>query len=302
MTTQSGSAVQALSPILLHKRPSFWETLLQTARRKPLGAISVALIAILVLAAVFADVVAPYDPLRQSILERLKAPSAHHLLGTDELGRDVLSRLIHGARISIWIGLMAVTLGTGIGAIIGLITGYWGGVVDLVLQRIMDSIMAFPTLILAMAILAMLGQGTTNAMLAIAITIIPGNSRVIRGAVLSVKQNQYVEAARAMGCTDLRIVLRHVLPNVGAPIVILVSVWMGNAVLVETSLSFLGLGTVPPNPSWGSMLSGAGRTYMEQAPWLAIFPGAAISLLVLAFNLLGDTLRDIWDPRLRGRV
>jgi peptide/nickel transport system permease protein len=270
-------------------------------KRKPLGTAAASIILLIVFTAIFADVLAPYDPLFTRPEIRLTPPSWQHPFGTDDIGRDVFSRIIYGARISLWVGLLAVGIGTVAGTIIGLICGYWEGRVDLVLQRFMDALMAIPGLILALAIVAVLTPNTTNAMLAIAVVIIPGNSRIVRGAVLSAKQNPYVESARALGCGHLRIIASHILPNVTAPILIIASIWLGNAIFIEASLSFLGLGTQPPNPSWGLMLSSTGRAFMEQAPWLAIFPGLAISLAVLGFNLFGDTLRDIWDPKLRGR-
>src|SRR5215468_8671847 len=270
-----------------------------TIKRKPLGIASAVLIALLVLTAIFADALSPYDPLAAQPEIRLAPPSWAHPFGTDDIGRDVLSRIIYGSRISLWVGLLAVGIGTVAGMIIGLACGYWEGRLDLFLQRLMDAIQAIPGLILALAIVAVLTPNTTNAMLAIAIVIIPGNSRIVRGAVLSAKQNRYVEAAEALGCRHLHILARHILPNVTAPILIIASIWLGNAILIEASLSFLGLGTQPPTPSWGLMLSSTGRAFMEQAPWLAIFPGLAISLAVLGFNLFGDTLRDAWDPKLR---
>jgi ABC-type dipeptide/oligopeptide/nickel transport system permease subunit len=272
-----------------------------TMKRKPLGAASALLILLLVFTAIFADVLAPYDPYLARPESRLLPPGWQHLFGTDDIGRDVLSRVIYGARISLWVGLLAVGIGTVSGTLIGLICGYWEGQLDLVLQRFMDALMTIPGLILALAIVSVLTPNTTNAMLAIAIVIIPGNSRIVRGAVLSAKQNPYVEAARALGGSHLRIIASHILPNVTAPILIIASIWLGNAIFIEASLSFLGLGTQPPIPSWGLMLSSTGRAYMEQAPWLAVFPGLAISLAVLGFNLFGDTLRDVWDPKLRGR-
>jgi ABC-type dipeptide/oligopeptide/nickel transport system permease subunit len=270
-----------------------------TIKRKPLGAASAAVIALLVLTAIFADVLAPYDPLSAQPEIRLAAPSWAHPFGTDDIGRDVLSRIIYGSRLSLWVGLLAVGIGTVGGMIIGLVTGYWEGRLDLILQRVMDAVMAIPGLVLALAIVSVLRPSTTNAMLAIAMVIIPGNSRIVRGAVLSAKQNRYVEAAQALGCRHPRIIVSHILPNVTAPILIIASIWLGNAILIEASLSFLGLGTQPPEPSWGLMLSSTGRAFMEQAPWLAVFPGLAISLSVLGFNLFGDTLRDAWDPKLR---
>ncbi|MDQ5832627.1 MAG: ABC transporter permease [Actinomycetota bacterium] len=280
---------------------SRWYALWHSMKRKPLGLASAGLIAIIVITAIFADVLAPYDPLAAQPEIRLAAPSWAHPFGTDDIGRDVLSRIIYGSRLSLWVGLLAVGIGTFAGMIIGLITGYWEGRIDLVLQRVMDAVQAIPGLILALAIVSVLTPSTTNAMLAIAVVIIPGNSRIVRGAVLSSKQNRYVEAAQALGCRHLHIITMHILPNVTAPILIIASIWLGNAILIEASLSFLGLGTQPPTPSWGLMLSSTGRAFMEQAPWLAIFPGLAISLAVLGFNLFGDTLRDAWDPKLRNR-
>jgi peptide/nickel transport system permease protein len=270
-------------------------------KRKPLGTAAACLILLLVGPAIFADVLAPYDPFLTRPETRLLAPSWQHPFGTDDIGRDVFSRVIYGARISLWVGLLAVGIGTASGTLIGLICGYWEGTLDLMLQRVMDALQTIPGLILALAIVSVLTPNTTNAMLAIAVVIIPGNSRIVRGAVLSAKQNPYVEAARALGGSHLRLIASHILPNVTAPILIIASIWLGNAIFIEASLSFLGLGTQPPTPSWGLMLSGTGRAYMEQAPWLAIFPGLAISLAVLGFNLFGDTLRDVWDPKLRGR-
>jgi peptide/nickel transport system permease protein len=273
--------------------------LLTAFRRKPLGAVSAALLVMIVFTAIFADVLAPYDPLATKPEIRLAAPSWEHPFGTDDIGRDVLSRVIHGARISLWVGLLAVGIGTAAGMIIGLLCGYCEGRVDLIFQRVMDAIQAIPALVLALAIVSVLRPNTTNAMIAIAMVIIPGNSRIVRGAVMSAKQNRYVEAAQAIGCRHPRIILGHILPNVTAPILVIASIWLGNAILIEATLSFLGVGTQPPTPSWGLMLSSTGRAFMEQAPWLAIFPGLAISLAVLGFNLFGDTLRDAWDPKLR---
>ena len=283
----------------LSEQVSRWYALWHVMKRKPLGLASAGLIALMVFTAIFADVLAPYDPLAAQPEIRLAAPSWAHPFGTDDIGRDVLSRIIYGSRISLWVGLLAVGIGTFAGMIIGLITGYWEGRIDLVLQRVMDAIQAIPGLVLALAIVSVLKPNTTNAMIAIAIVIIPGNSRIVRGAVMSAKQNRYVEAAQAIGCRHPRLILSHILPNVTAPILIIASIWLGNAILIEATLSFLGVGTQPPTPSWGLMLSSTGRAFMEQAPWLAIFPGLAISLAVLAFNLFGDTLRDAWDPKLR---
>ena len=271
----------------------------QTMRRKPLGAFSAALLVMIVFTAIFADALAPYDPLETHPEIRLSAPSRAHFFGTDDIGRDVFSRIIYGSRISLWVGLLAVGIGTAAGMVIGLLCGYCEGRLDLITQRVMDAIQAIPALVLALAIVSVLKPSTTNAMLAIAIVIIPGNSRIVRGAVLTAKQNRYVEAAQAMGCRHPRIITSHILPNVTALILVIASIWLGNAILIEATLSFLGVGTQPPTPSWGLMLSSTGRAFMEQAPWLAIFPGLFISLAVLGTNLFGDALRDRLDPQLR---
>jgi peptide/nickel transport system permease protein len=296
VTAPAAAHFGAEATVELGRARALWTVM----RRKPLGAASAALIAVIVLTAIFADVLAPYDPLSAQPEIRLAPPSWEHPFGTDDIGRDVLSRVIHGSRISLWVGLLAVGIGTVAGMIIGLLCGYCEGRTDLVLQRIMDGVQAIPGLVLALAIVSVLTPNTTNAMLAIAMVIIPGNSRIVRGAVLAAKQNRYVEAAQAIGCRHPRIILTHILPNVTAPILVIASIWLGNAILIEASLSFLGVGTQPPTPSWGLMLSSTGRAFMEQAPWLALFPGLAISLAVLGFNLFGDTLRDAWDPKLRG--
>src|SRR5712691_1821971 len=295
IATAPGRAFDAREVVEVRRGRALWTVI----KRKPLGMASAALILLLVLTAIFADVLAPYDPLAAQPEIRLAPPSRAHLFGTDDIGRDVFSRVIYGSRISLWVGLLAVGIGTVIGMVIGLASGYWEGRLDMLLQRVMDAVQAIPGLMLALAIVSVLKPNTTNAMLAIAVVIIPGNSRIVRGAVLSAKQNRYVEAAEAIGCRQPRILVTHILPNVTAPILVIASIWLGNAILIEATLSFLGVGTQPPTPSWGLMLSSTGRAFMEQAPWLAIFPGLAISLAVFGFNLFGDTLRDAWDPKLR---
>ncbi len=269
-------------------------------RRKPLGAVGGVLIGLLALAALFAPFLAPYDPYEIRALEIFVPPGHKFWLGTDDFGRDVFSRIIYGARISLYVGLLSVGLGTTMGALIGLISGYWGGTVDDVLQRVMDSLLAFPSLILALAIVAALGQSTTNVIIAVAITTIPSSARVIRASVLSVRTHLYVEAGRALGAPETRLLFAHILPNCFAPYIVLATTALGNAILAEAALSFLGLGTPPPEPSWGTMLSGGAQSYVWQAPWMAIFPGVAISLAVYGFNLFGDALRDLLDPRLKG--
>ena len=280
-----------------------WRTLL---RRKPLGAISAVILCGLIATAVLAPLIAPYDPYRFNLNERglpirLHPPDATFLFGTDTHGRDVLSRIIYGARVSLIVGFLSVAIGTLAGTLIGLVSGYWEGSIDQALQRLVDTLMAFPGIVLALAVLSVFGQSLLNVILVIGLVIAPGASRVVRGTVLSVKHNTYVDAARAAGASSWRILLRHILPNVFAPILIIASVWLGNAIVIEAALSFLGLGTPPPTPTWGGMLSGEGRRSLETAPYLAIFPGLAISIVVLAFNMLGDALRDLLDPRLRTR-
>lgn len=295
MTSDAASLQKS---VVIKSRPPAVEATLKVLRQ-PVGGTSAVVIVILLLTAIFAPVIATDDPIKIS-RDTFVGPGLSHFFGTDDLGRDMFSRVVHGSRISLKVGILAVTMGTMTGALVGLVSGFFGGWVDMVIQRVVDAILAFPGIVLAMAIVSVLGTSTTNALLAIAIVIIPFQSRVIRGAVMSIKQNVYVEAAITLGATPPRVMFRHVLPNVIAPILILISSSLGNAILIEAGLSFLGLSTQPPEPSWGLMLSGTGRRYMEQAPWLAIFPGIAISITVLAFNLLGDVIRDVLDPRLRG--
>ncbi|MEZ4493540.1 MAG: ABC transporter permease [Dehalococcoidia bacterium] len=222
-------------------------------------------------------------------------------MGTDSIGRDVFSRIIWGARLSVLIGFGSVLVGTTVGTAIGLVSGYAGGLADTLIQRFVDALMTFPGLILALVLVTVWGQGVPQLVLAIAILIIPGATRIVRGATLAEKNNQYIDAARVLGASHHRILFRHILPNVSAPIIVIVSVMVGVAILIEAALSFLGLGVPPPTSSWGQMLSIEGRTYMLQQPWLAIWPGLAISLVVLGLNLVGDALRDLLDPKLRLR-
>jgi len=283
-------------------RPGVAARVLRFATHRPLGAISVLIVLTLVLTAIFAPLLAPYDPVQSHPRLKLLAPGEHGFtLGTDEFGRDVLSRIVYGARPSLTAGILATVLGTLVGAAIGLVSGYVGGAADMVIQRAMDAIMAIPGLILLLAVVTILGRPSLlNIIWALCIFIVPSSSRVVRGTVLMVKEQQFVEGARAVGAGWLRILRSHILPNVTAPIIIIASVTIGNAILIEASLSFLGLGVPAPNPTWGNMLAAGGRRWFEQQPTLALIPGAAITLTVLAFNLLGDALRDQFDPRLRG--
>lgn len=275
-------------------------TLLRFGRRQPAGLAGLAVIVVLVVVAGAADWIATYDPVRLHPGEELRGPGERYLLGTDHLGRDVFSRIVYGSRISLTVGIIAVSIATIGGTIIGVVSGYYRGPVDMVLQRIVDAAMAFPGLILALAIVAALGSDIKNVMIAIGITTMPGMARVVRSAVLSVSQSGYVESARAVGAPDSRILVFHVLPNIMAPVIVLVTIGLGGAIVAEASLSFLGLGTPPPDPSWGGMLAGSGRAYLERSPVLLWAPAAAIGLVVLGFNFLGDAMRDEWDPRLRG--
>jgi peptide/nickel transport system permease protein len=254
------------------------------------------LVAVLTLMAVFAPLLAPYDPIKQDYGALTKAPSVAHLFGTDNLGRDVLSRTIYGARVSLSAGVIAVGLATLAGLLLGLLAGFFGGWLDELIMRVVDAMLAFPFLVLAITLAAVLGPNLQNAMLAIAVVSAPVFARLARGQVLSERERDYVQAAHALGSSDARIVIRHLLPNIAGPIIIQASLSVAGAILAESSLSFLGLGVQPPTPSWGEMLNTA-RGYLRDAPWTAIAPGSLIFVSVLAFNLLGDGLRDALDPR-----
>ncbi len=269
-------------------------------RRYPLGAAGAFILAVFVLAAVFADAITWLDPLRTNAPEKLMAPGASHWFGSDVMGRDIYSRIVHGARISLAVSLGATIIGSLLGVAIGLASGYLGGNFDLFVQRIMDILQALPLLVLALVTSAALGPSLPNTIFAIAIPMIPASARVIRANTLSLREAAYIEAAQIQGMSEWRIALRHILPNTVAPLIVLATAQLGSAILTEASLSFLGLGVPEPAPSWGRMLSESAAEYMRTAPWLVIFPGAAISLMVFGTNLLGDALRDILDPRQRG--
>lgn len=273
-------------------------SVLAFVQRERLGAMGILLCLVLITTAIFADILAQADPLEMRTGAALAAPGAVFPLGADPFGRDILSRLIHGARVSLAVGLGATALGSSIGTAVALASGYMGRWVDILLQRIMDMMMAIPALILAMALVAVLGPTLNNVIYAIAFALVPGTNRVMRAQVLTVKERDYVLAAQAQGASTIGIILRHILPNCVAPYLIIASAGISTAIIAEASLSFLGLGIPAPAPSWGSMLSTA-RDYIDIAPWIPIFPGLAISFAVFGFNLLGDALRDILDPRLR---
>jgi peptide/nickel transport system permease protein len=277
-----------------------WRKFTFLAQRHMLGTIGLVIIVMFVLAAMLADVICRVSPLTVDSAHALSAPNAQHWMGTDSFGRDVWSRIIHGARISLAVGIGSTALGSSIGVIIGLASGYLSGWVDLVCQRIVDILQALPLLVLALVMAAALGPSLPNTIIAIAIPLIPTVARVIRANTLALRELAFVEAAKSIGMSEMRIALRHVLPNTLAPLIVLATAQLGAAILTEASLSFLGLGIPEPYPSWGRMLSESAAEYVRTAPWLVIFPGVAISLAVFGTNLLGDALRDILDPRQRG--
>jgi peptide/nickel transport system permease protein len=269
-------------------------------RRKPLGALGGFIVLVLLVMAGFAEWIAPYSHDAQIAGARLRPPGRAFIFGTDNVSRDIFSRIVYGARVSVTVGFLTVLLGNLVAATIGITSGYFRGRYDMIVQRLVDAWQSFPYLIIILSLLAVLGPGLLNVVLALSILVAAAASRVIRGATLSVVEHPYIEAARAMGAGHARVILRHVLPNVTATIVVIATIGLGGVILAESALSFLGFGVPPPHPSWGSMLSGSGRTYMYSAPWIAIWPGVAISLVVFGFNMLGDALRDVLDPRLRG--
>jgi peptide/nickel transport system permease protein len=278
-----------------------WVETLSLLARNPMAIASSLVLLGLVSVALLGNRITPYDPLAQSIPDRLQAPSAEHWFGTDELGRDVLSRVLDGASVSLQVGFVAVGISLVAGSLIGLMAGYYGRWLDDGLMRFMDVLFAFPAILLAIVVVAVLGPGITNAMIAIGIVYTPIFARIARASSLSVREEVYVRAARSSGGGDLRIMARHVLPNIAAPLIVQTSLSLAFAILSEAALSFLGLGVQPPDPSWGRMLS-EGRSFIEQAWWMALFPGLAIFVVVLAFNVLGDALRDVLDPKQRSAI
>ena len=278
---------------------SRWGQIWFLVRRYPLGGVGAMLVLVFILTAVFADFIAPLDPTATNSRASLAAPGAAYWLGADFMGRDMLSRIVHGARISLAVGLGATLLGGLLGVAIGLMSGYLGGWFDLATQRLMDIMQSLPLLVMALVMAAALGPSLENTIIAIAIPLVPTVARVVRSSTLSLREQPFVEAARAVGMGELRIAVRHVLPNTLAPLIVLGTAQLGSAILTEASLSFLGLGIPEPYPSWGRMLSESAAEYVRTAPWLVVFPGVAISLAVFGTNLLGDAMRDILDPRER---
>ncbi len=273
---------------------------LRRLRRNPSVVAGAFILTSLILLAIFAPLIAPYDPTDPSPRERILAPSRDHLFGTDELGRDVFSAVLHGARISLRVGLISMGIGATIGTLVGLLAGFYGKWTDTILMRLIDILLAFPGILLAITFVAMLGPGLNNVMIAVGIANIPRFARVVRGSVLGVKNLTYIEAAESIGTPGRLIMFKHILPNILSPIIVMATLGIASAILSAAGLSFLGMGAQPPTPEWGSMLSNA-RNYLREAWWWATFPGLAIMLTVLGMNLLGDGLRDTFDPRLRSR-
>lgn len=300
MTTITESAVEAQVEDLGDKSP--WYVAVQKmARKQPVGVAGLAVVLLMIFAAIFAPWLTPYHPEYNDFTAMLTAPNAEYLLGTDQFGRDIFTRIIYGARTALFVGFAAATVGAVLGLVLGVASAYFGGMFDLIFQRVMDVFMAFPLIILALAVVATLGTGTENVIIAITIPFVPQCARVVRSNALAIREIPYIDAARALGFGHTRIILRHMAPNVMAPFLILFTAFVGQAILLEASLSYLGMGVQEPTPAWGLMLQGGAEEYAESAPWVAIWPGVAISLAVFGFNLFGDAVRDTLDPRLRSR-
>jgi peptide/nickel transport system permease protein len=297
-------ASQTLTPAVAYRLPKQRHPLVTFAVQQPLGLLGLLVILAMIFAGAFAEFVAPYDPLANNYVAILAPPSAEHWMGTDDFGRDILSRVIYGARTALAIGFISSLLGCSIGALIGMVSAYFGGWTDTLIQRVMDVLLSFPIIVLALAVVAVLGKNVVlgidvNLIIAIGLPIVPKVARVVRSSALAIRELPYIDAARVSGFSHSRIVLRHILPNVTAPYLIMLTAFVAQAILLEASLSFLGLGVTEPTPAWGLMLSGSAAQFYQEAPWMIIFPGVAISLAVLAFNLFGDALRDWLDPKIR---
>ena len=291
----SGAVIRGWMP-----KGAIWQQMRSLARRKPLGAFGAVVALMLIVVAIFAPVIATKDPAETNAALVYAPPGSELLLGGDQVGRDVFSRLVYGARVSLYAGLLSAFIGTTIGMVVGVTSAHFGGKADLIIQRIIDTMMAFPALILAIAIMAALGASLNNVVIALSIAFMPSTARVLRSQALAIKEMDYILAARAVGAGHGRIIFRHMIPNCFALYIVLVTVFLGTAIVAEATLSFLGIGVPPDVPSWGGMLNGAAQRYVHLAPWLGVFPGLAIAIVVFAWNLLGDALRDVLDPRLRG--
>jgi peptide/nickel transport system permease protein len=294
----------ATAPAITYKVPKRRHPVMSFIITQPLGAAGLVIIIVMFIAGVFSEVVSPYDPLAVDYGAMLAAPSWEHWMGTDAFGRDVLSRVIYGARTALAVGFLSSFLGSTLGAVIGVASAYFGGRIDMAVQRLMDILLSFPIIVLALAVVAVLGKNPVggldlNLIIAIAIPMVPKVARVVRSSALAIREMPYIDAARAAGYSHARIMFRHIIPNVVAPYLIMLTAFMAQAILLEASLSFLGLGVTEPTPAWGLMLSGSSEEFYREAPWMIIFPGVAISLAVFAFNLFGDSLRDWLDPKIK---
>ena len=283
------------------ERKRWYEVSKTLLRKYPLGAAGALVVVVMIFLAVFANFLSPYDPESNDFEHMLTPPGLQFWLGTDQFGRDILTRIIFGARTALFVGFSCAIIGATVGLVFGVASAYFGGRFDLIFQRIMDIFMAFPLIIMALAVVSIFGTGTQNVIIAITIPFIPRCARVVRSSALAIREIPYVDAARALGFTHARIILRHMAPNVMAPYLIMLTAFVGQAILLEASLSYLGLGVQEPTPAWGLMLQGGAEEYAESAPWVAVYPGIAISLAVFGFNLFGDSLRDALDPKLRSQ-
>ena len=286
----------------LAESPRSWRTgTIKFCRRQPLGSVGLALVLVMAVAGLAAEWIAPYSPTANDFAAMTEPPSWAHLMGTDQFGRDLFSRIVFGARTALIVGFSCAIVGGVAGLVLGVASAYFGGRLDLVLQRVLDVVMAFPLIIMALAVIAIFGSGVFNVIVAIAIPLIPRCARVVRSSALAIREVPYIDAARACGFGHARIILRHMMPNVLAPFLIMLTAFVGQAILAEASLSYLGLGVQEPTPAWGLMLQGGAEEFASTAPWIAVFPGLAIALSVFGFSLFGDALRDAMDPKLRER-
>ncbi len=301
MSTTESVLTPAAADELFELRRSFVEKALSFCRRQPLGTIGMALVLVIFVAGLGADWIAPYNPTANDFAAMTQPPGWSHLLGTDQFGRDQLSRIIFGARTALIVGFSSAIVGGFAGLVLGVGSAYFGGYIDLIMQRVLDVMMAFPLIILALAVVSIFGTGVHNVIVAITIPLIPRCARVVRASALAIREIPYVDAARACGFGHSRIILHHMVPNVMAPFLILLTAFVGQAILAEAALSYLGLGVQEPVPAWGLMLQGGAEEYAATAPWIAVFPGLAITLTVFGFSLFGDALRDVLDPKLRDR-
>ncbi len=300
MVTTSEIAVEAQIEELADK-PPLMSRIRDFGRRQPLGSVGLIIVLVMIFASVFATVLTPYDPEANAFEFMLTPPNFDYLMGTDQFGRDILTRIIYGARTALFVGFTAAFIGATVGLVLGVASAFFGGKFDLIFQRVMDVFMAFPLIILALAVVSIFGTGVQNVIIAITIPFIPRCARVVRSSALAIREIPYIDAARANGFSNSRIIMRHMVPNVMAPFLIMITAFVGQAILLEASLSYLGLGVQEPIPAWGLMLQGGAEEYVESAPWVAIWPGIAISLAVFGFNLFGDAVRDTLDPKLRSQ-